>query len=119
MESQNIDLQQLKAEVDQVMQEVHEFDQKIEERNRQRFMLIEQLKDLLPQDQFERFENIINKTIEAVKPAPDPSYLPPLEIDESDPLKSLQQIRSQIAEEVCAVMGVPSPHITPSSGMIQ
>lgn len=104
--AQRPDLQQLRAEVDQVMQSIREFDEKIEERNTQRLLLIEQLRDLLPKDQFERFEKIINKTVEAVRPAPDPQFLPPLEIDEQNPLESLRKIRCQIAQEVCAVMGV-------------
>jgi hypothetical protein len=41
-----------------------------------------------------------------VKPSPDPQLLPPLEIDPQHPLESLRKIRSQIAQEVCAVMGV-------------
>ena len=106
--SQRPDLQQLRAEVDQVMQSIREFDEKIEERNTQRLMLIEQLRDLLPKDQFERFEKIITKTVEAVRPAPDPQFLPPLEIDEQNPLESLRRIRCQIAQEVCQVMGVPT-----------
>ena len=106
MESQTVDLTQLKAEVDDVMRQVHEFDKKIEERNTERLVLVQQLQELLPKEQFERFEAIINKTVEAVKPAPDPSLLPPLEIDESNPLESLRKIRCQIAQEVCTVMGV-------------
>ena len=106
--SERPDLQQLRAEVDQVMQSIREFDEKIEERNTQRLMLIEQLRDLLPKEQFERFEKIITKTVEAVRPAPDPQFLPPLEIDEQNPLESLRKIRCQIAQEVCQVMGVPT-----------
>ena len=102
--NQRPDLQQLRAEVDKVMQSVHEFDEQIEKRNEERLMLVEQLRDLLPQEQFERFEKIINKTVEAVRPAPDPSYLPPLEIDEQNPLESLRRIR-------CQVMGVEPPHV--------
>jgi hypothetical protein len=99
-------LQQLRAEVSQVMESIREFDDKIEERNRERLRLIEELRGLLPPEQFKRFETIILKTVEAVKPAPDPRYLPPLEIDERNPLESLRKIRCQIAQEVCAVMGV-------------
>ncbi|OHT05328.1 hypothetical protein TRFO_26961 [Tritrichomonas foetus] len=109
--AQRPDLQQLRQEVDKVMQSVREFDEQIEERNQQRLLLIEQLRDLLPPEQFERFEKIINKTVEAVRPAPDPSYLPPLEIDEQNPLESLRKIRCQIAQEVCSVMGVEPPHV--------
>jgi hypothetical protein len=104
--SQRPDLQQLRAEVSQVMDSIKEFDEKIEERNRERLRLIEELRGLLPPEQFKRFETIITKTIDAVKPAPDPRYLPPLEIDEQHPLESLRKIRCQIAQEVCAVMGV-------------
>jgi hypothetical protein len=104
--SQRPDLQQLRAEVSQVMDSIKEFDEKIEERNRERLQLIEELRGLLPAEQFKRFEAIIVKTIDAVKPAPDPRYLPPLEIDEQHPLESLRKIRCQIAQEVCAVMGV-------------
>jgi hypothetical protein len=100
------DLQQLRAEVAQVLGSIKEFDEKIEERNRERLRLIEELRGLLPPEQFQRFEAILTKTIEAVKPSPDPRYLPPLEIDEQHPLESLRKIRSQIAQEVCAVMGV-------------
>lgn len=110
--NQRPDLQQLRAEVDKVMESVREFDQQIEKRNEERLMLVEQLRDLLPQDQFERFEKIINKTVEAVRPAPDPTYLPPLEIDEQNPLESLRRIRCQIAQEVCQVMGVEPPRVT-------
>jgi hypothetical protein len=109
--TQKPDLQQLRAEIDQVMQGIAEFDAKIEERNQQRLVLVEQLRDLLPKEQFERFEKIINKTVDAVRPAPDPKYLPPLEIDEQNPLESLRKIRCQIAQEVCAVMGVDPPRI--------
>jgi hypothetical protein len=97
------DLQQLRAEVAQVMESIKEFDEKIEERNRERLRLIEELQSLLPPEQF--------KTIDAVKPAPDPKYLPPLEIDEQHPLESLRKIRCQIAQEVCTVMGVDPPKI--------
>ncbi|KAH0793022.1 hypothetical protein GPJ56_003073 [Histomonas meleagridis] len=105
------DIQQLRAEVDKVMQSVREFDEQIDERNTQRLLLIQQLKELLPEDQFQKFEKIITQTIEAVKPAPDPSTLPPLEIDEQNPLESLRKIRCQIAQEVCQVMGVEPPHV--------
>jgi hypothetical protein len=108
---QRPDLQQLRNEVAQVMQSIREFDAKIEERNRDRLALIEELRPLLPPDQFKRFETILTKTVEAVRPAPDPQHLPPLEIDEQNPLESLRKIRCQIAQEVCAVMGVEPPKI--------
>lgn len=108
MENQT-EIAQLHQEIDSVMKEIHDFDAKIEERNTQRLLLVEQLRDLLPKDQFERFEQIINKTVEAVKPVPDSSYLSPLEIDESNPLESLRKLRCQIAQEVCTVMGVDTP----------
>jgi hypothetical protein len=108
---QRPDLQQLRAEVTQVMQSIKEFDEKIEQRNRDRLALIEELRQLLPPDQFKRFEAILTKTVEAVKPAPDPRYLPPLEIDEQNPLESLRKIRCQIAQEVCTVMGIDPPRI--------
>ena len=109
--SQQQELDQLRAEVDQVMRSIHDFDEQIEQRNTNRLMLIENLRGLLPDDQFHRFEEIINKTIEAVKPAPEPSTLPPLEIDEKNPLESLRKIRVQIAQEVCEVMGVEAPKL--------
>ena len=109
--AQRPDLQQLRADVEKVMQSVRQFDEQIEKRNEERLVLIEQLRDLLPADQFERFEKIITKTVEAVRPAPDPQYLPPLEIDEQNPLESLRRIRCQIAQEVCNVMGVEPPHV--------
>ena len=109
--AQQQELNQLKSEVDAVMESIHQFDEQIEERNTKRLMLIESLKELLPQEQFERFEEIINKTIEAVKPAPEPSTLPPLQIDEENPLESLRKIRCHIAREVCTVMGVESPQL--------
>jgi hypothetical protein len=110
-QTQRPDLQQLRAEVAQVLDSIKEFDEKIEERNRERLQLIEELRGLLPPDQFKRFEAILLKTVEAVKPAPDPRYLPPLEIDEQHPLDSLRKIRCQIAQEVCTVMGVEPPKI--------
>ena len=106
-----VELQQLKAEVDAVMKSIREFDEQIEERNTKRLLLVEQLRDLLPPDQFSKFESIITKTVEAVRPAPDPSCIPPLQIDEQNPLDSLRKIRCQIAQEVCQVMGVESPTI--------
>lgn len=111
MASENSDIAALRAEVDKVMESVHEFDDKIEERNQKRLELIEQLRDLLPKEQFERFEDILTKTVEAVRPAPDPSTIPPLVIDEENPLESLRKIRCDIAKEVCAVMGVEAPQI--------
>ena len=102
-------LTSLRAEVEQCMQEVHEFDERIEERNQKRLLLIQQLSDLLPEEQFHRFEEILNKTVEAVKPSPDPATLPPVTIDDENPLDSLRKIRCQIAQEVCAVMGVEAP----------
>jgi hypothetical protein len=108
---QRPDLQQLRAEVSQVLDSIKEFDETIEERNRERLRLIEELRGLLPPDQFKRFEAILTKTIEAVKPAPDPKYLPPLDIDPEHPLESLRRIRCQIAQEVCTVMGVEPPKI--------
>ncbi|EAY11528.1 hypothetical protein TVAG_006030 [Trichomonas vaginalis G3] len=103
------DLQNLRAEVEKVMQSVHEFDEKIEKRNENRLQLIQKLSDLLPKEQFERFEAILNKTVDAVRPAPDPATIPPLQIDEENPLESLRKIRLQIAQEICAVMGVEAP----------
>ena len=102
-------LTDLHAEIDAVMNKVHEFDEKIEERNQKRLLLIQQLSDLLPEDQFHRFETIINGTVEAVKPSPDPAAMKPIVIDDEKPLESLRQIRTQIAQEVCAVMGVEAP----------
>ena len=110
-EAQQQELDQLRAEVDSVLQSIHEFDQQIEERNTKRLLLIENLRGLLPEDQFNRFEEIITKTIDAVKPAPEPTSLPPLEVDESNPLESLRKIRCQIAQEVCEVMGVEAPKL--------
>ena len=110
-EASQQELDQLRAEVDSVMKSIHEFDDQIEERNAKRLLLIENLKGLLPEDQFKRFEEIINKTIEAVRPAPEPATLPPLEIDEENPLESLRKIRCQIAQEVCDVMGVEAPKL--------
>ena len=108
---QQQELDQLKSEVASVLQSIHEFDEQIEERNTKRLMLIENLRGLLPDEQFKRFEEIINKTIDAVKPAPEPTTLPPLEIDEENPLESLRKIRCQIAQEVCEVMGVEAPKL--------
>ena len=108
---QQQELDQLRAEVDSVMKSIREFDEQIEERNTNRIMLIENLRGLLPEDQFNRFKHIIEKTIEAVKPAPEPSTIPPLEIDEENPLESLRKIRVQIAQEVCEVMGVEAPKL--------
>ncbi|EAY12179.1 hypothetical protein TVAG_003850 [Trichomonas vaginalis G3] len=109
--AQQQELDQLKAEIDSVMKSIHEFDEQIEERNSKRLLLIENLRGLLPDDQFQRFSDIINKTVEAVRPAPEPSTLPPLEIDEENPLESLRKIRLQIAKEVCEVMGVEAPSL--------
>ena len=102
-------LDDLHAQVTSVLNEVHEFDEKIEERNQKRLLLIQQLSDLLPEDQFHRFETILNGTVEAVKPSPDPATIPPIVIDEQNPLESLRNIRTQIAQEVCQVMGVEAP----------
>jgi hypothetical protein len=107
--SQAPDLQKLRAEVDEVMQSIREFDSQIEERNRQRLILIQELEGLLPAEQFKRFETILKKTIDAVRPVPD--SFPPLEIDEQNPLESLRRIRCQIAQEVCTVMGVEAPKL--------
>lgn len=109
--SERPDIAQLRAEVDAVMRSVREFDAQIDERNTQRLMLIEKLRELLPPEQYTRFEDIIMKTIDAVKPAPDPAYIPPLQIDEQNPLESLRKIRVQIAQEVCQVMGVETPKL--------
>lgn len=109
--AQQTELNQLRAEVDQVMKSIREFDEQIEERNQKRLYLIEQLRELLPKEQFERFETIINKTVHAVRPAPEPSTIPPLDIDSENPLESLRKIRCQIAQEVCEVMGVEAPRI--------
>jgi hypothetical protein len=103
------DLQKLRAEVDDVMRSIREFDSQIEERNRQRLVLIQELEGLLPPEQFKRFESILKKTIDAVRPVPD--SFPPLEIDEQNPLESLRRIRCQIAQEVCTVMGVEPPRL--------
>ena len=105
------DLQQLRSEIDQVMRSVREFDEQIEKRNEERWMLVEQLRDYLPQEQFERFEKVIEKICESVTPSPDPSELPPLQIDEQNPLESLRNIRCQIAQDVCQTMGVEPPHV--------
>ena len=99
------------TQVESVLQEVREFDEKIEERNQKRLLLIQQLGDLLPEEQFHRFEAILNSTVEAVKPSPDPATIPPVVIDEQNPLESLRDIRTRIAQEVCQVMGVPAPSL--------
>ena len=109
--AQQNELDQLRAEVDSVMKSIREFDEQIEQRNTNRLLLIENLRGLLPDDQFQRFSEIINKTIESVRPAPEPAQLPPLEIDEENPLESLRKIRVQIAQEVCEVMGVEAPSL--------
>ena len=109
--TENGDLQNLRAELDRCMQEVQAFDERIEERNQKRLILIQELSDLLPPEQFQRFEEILNKTVEAVKPSPDPATLHPIQIDESNPLESLRQVRSKIAQEVCEVMGVEAPSL--------
>ena len=108
---ENQDLQNLRAEVERCMQEVHEFDDRIEERNQKRLILIQELSEMLPEDQYKRFENILNKTVEAVKTSPDPSTLPDVTIDQSNPLDSLRKIRTQIAQQVCSVMGVEAPSL--------
>ena len=108
---QPVDFSDLHAQIESVMNEVHEFDEKIEERNQKRLLLIQQLHDLLPQEQCDRFEAILNGTVEAVKPSPDPSTVPPVVIDEENPLESLRKIRCQIAQEVCNVMGVEAPSL--------
>jgi hypothetical protein len=68
--------------------------------------LIEKLRELLPPEQFKRFEEVLTKAIDVAKPSPDSYYPPQLDIDEQHPLESLRKIRTQIAQEVCAVMGV-------------
>ena len=109
--AQQHDLDSLRAEVDDVLKSIREFDEQVEERNEKRLYLIESLRGLLPEDQFKRFEEIMNKTIESAKQAPDAETIPPLEIDEENPLESLRKIRCQIAQEVCEVMGVEAPRI--------
>ena len=107
--AQQNELDQLRADVDSVMRSIREFDQQIDERNTNRHLLIENLRGLLPDDQFQRFSEIINKTMETPRDVPEPAQLPPLEIDEENPLESLRKIRVQIAQEVCEVMGVEAP----------
>ena len=102
-------LTDIHAQIESVLNEVRDFDEKIEERNQKRLLLIQQLGDLLPEEQFHRFEAILNSTVEAVKPSPDPATIPPVVIDEQNPLESLRNIRTKIAKEVCEVMGVEAP----------
>ena len=106
---ENQDLENLRAEFDRCMQEVHSFDDRIEERNQKRLILIQELSDMLPEDQYKRFEDILNKTVEAVKTSPDPSSIPDVTIDQANPLESLRKIRTTIAQQVCSVMGVEAP----------
>ena len=101
----------IRAEVESVLESVHQFDEQIEERNTKRLLLIENLRELLPEEQFNRFKDIIDKTIEAVKPSPEPTTIPPITIDEQNPLESLRKIRCQIAQQVCEVMGVEAPQL--------
>ena len=107
----NPELQSLREEVDRCMQEVQAFDHRIEERNQKRLLLIQELNDLLPEEQHHRFEEILNKTVESVKISPDPSTLPPVDFDQENPLESLRKIRTQIAQEVCSVMGIEAPEL--------
>jgi hypothetical protein len=105
------DLTQLRVEVAEVMKSIKDFDAKIEERNGDRLRLIEELRGLLPPDQFSRIEAILTNTIEAVRLSPESRTIPPLEIDENHRLESLRKIRCQLAQDVCAVIGVEPPKI--------
>ena len=96
----------LRKEVENCLKEALEFDERMDERNRKRLELIDSLKDLLPASQFETFETIMNETVDAVRRTPNPGSVPPIDIDENNPLESLRQIRGHIAREVCKVMGV-------------
>ena len=107
--TEDAELQSLREEVNKCMKEVHEFGEKIDERNQKRIQLIQELSELLPPEQFKRFEDILKKTNEAVQPLPDPGNLKPIPIDEENPLESLRKVRCQIAQEVCTVMGVEAP----------
>ena len=96
----------LEAEIQAVLNQVEEHDDRIMQRNQKRTLLIEQLSDLLPDVQFHRFEKIINETIDAAKTSPDSANLKPIVLDEEDPVQSLRQLRSDLSQEICKAMGV-------------
>lgn len=102
---ENPDLDALRVEVDGIINEMNQLDTKVDERNQKRIELIEELKDLLPEEEFQHIEQIMKKTIEAVRPAKLPLSLPPIYIDEENPLESLRKVRCEIAKEVCDIMG--------------
>jgi KaiC/GvpD/RAD55 family RecA-like ATPase len=102
-------MEDLRAEVAEVTEAIRSFDARIEERTRDRLRLVEKMRGLLPDDQYQTFQAAITKAIETVKPLPDAEFLIPADTEKEDTVAILRKIRSQITTEVCEVIGVPAP----------
>ena len=106
-----LNINSIKQDAENLMKSIHQFDDEMEKKNQELLLLVEQLRDVIPQEQIERVESIVKSTIENVKPAPDFSDFPPIEVDERNPLESLRKIRIDISQELCRVMDVEPPTV--------
>ncbi|EAY06417.1 hypothetical protein TVAG_403740 [Trichomonas vaginalis G3] len=93
------ELQDLKEESANLINSIREFGTKYQERNHSRQILIEDLRELLPEDQFQRFSALLNDTFEESTDFPQESKLE-IDIDPEDPLTSLRQAREQIMQQL-------------------
>lgn len=93
------ELEDLKLKSRNVINSINEYAQKYQERNTSRQILIEDLRELLPDDQFQRFNTLLNETLEEGQPIEEPTPYN-VEIDPEDPLTSLRQARDAIMEQI-------------------
>ena len=99
------ELGQIQDDVNKLIQETFSINQTIAKRNQERLQILKEFTNVLTQEQYNRFAESLNKNYQIQQQLYDDlQSIPPIEIDENNPLDSLKMARARLAKDVCDIM---------------
>lgn len=88
-------IDEIRKDSNEVLKIIYDYEKERTERNAKKNLLVEQLRDLLPEDQFKHFQKYINSIPER-ESLPKTKKQNNFQVDENNPIESLREIRSNI-----------------------
>ena len=92
----------LSDDVYRLIRESDQLSSQINQRNQERLLVLRNLKGAIPDDQYEAFEESLNKAIQEGNNPPK-IELEPIQVDEKNPLEGLRKRRLLLIEEFSKV----------------